>query len=353
MYKNINMSSAIELIKAVGTHTTVLVQGEMGIGKSSKLKTLSGVYPNHIASYVDITTKDVGDFMIPQIRQIDGTPVCSFIPNEEFGFHLNKPIIIMLDEIGKASRGVLNACLRLMLERKLGTHTLPEGSIVFGTTNLSIEGIGDNLPPHARNRVISVKVRKPTAEEWRMEYAIHNEVDPIIIATVSEYPQMLASFEEYDTPSNEYIFDPRKPMASFVTPRSLVAASNILKSCRHLDESVLAHALIGAVGERAAMDIMTITKLDASIPSWKEIVSSPGQATIPTNGAAACLIINKALMNVSKDTFDPFMQYLARLSREAQALFALSVMSKLSPKRSIAVKNKLFTQYCVDNGYLF
>ena len=353
-YSSITLAQATDLICAVGDTTTVLVQGEIGVGKSSILKSLATLHPNHTTCYVDITTKDVGDFLVPQVRQLDGTSVCSFIPNEEFGFHLKKPVIIMLDEIGKASKSVMNACLRLMLERKLGTHSLPQGSIVFATTNLSSEGIGDNLPPHARNRVDVVKVRKPTSEEWRLGFAFAAGIDPVVIATTSEYPAMLASFEDYEKPSqNEYIYDPRVPRSAFVTPRSLEAASNILKRCRHLPEEVLYHALIGTIGERATMDMMTIQKLDTTMPTWKEITSTPDTAIAPTNGAAMCLVVSKALQNIDKESFDAWMTYMLRLTREAQAMFAMSIMSGKSPKRDVAVRNRNFTNWCVTNGYLF
>jgi energy-coupling factor transporter ATP-binding protein EcfA2 len=353
-YSSISMQETINLISKVGDSLTVLVQGEMGIGKSSILKSLVEIYPNHIPCYIDITTKDVGDFLVPQIRTLDGTPVCSFIPNEEFGFHLNKPLILMLDEIGKASKAVMNACLRLMLERKLGIHTLPEGSIVFATTNLAVEGIGDNVPPHARNRVCVVKMRKHTGDEWRWNYAQNAGVDPVVIATVIEYPAMTASFEDYERPDmNEYINDPRVPRTAFVTFRSLEKASDILKRCRELPEDVLTHALFGVIGERATMDMMNILKLDNQMPAWSEIVNKPTTTVIPPNGAAVCLVVSKALSNVATETFDAWMTYLARMPREAQALFAMGVMSNKSPKRSIAVTNKMFTAYAVSQGYLF
>lgn len=353
-YSSITLAQATDLICAVGDITTVLVQGEVGTGKSSMLKTLAKLHPDHITCYVDITTKDVGDFLVPQVRQLDGTSVCSFIPNEEFGFHLNKPVIIMLDEIGKASKSVMNACLRLMLERKLGTHSLPEGSIVFATTNLSAEGIGDNLPPHARNRVDVVKVRKPTSEEWRLGFAMGAGVDPVVIATANEYPAMFASFEDYEKPTqNEYIYDPRVPRAAFVTPRSMEAASNILKRCRHLPEDVLYHALIGVIGERATMDMMNILKLDNTLPTYRDIIDTPLEALVPTNGASVCLVVSKILHNVNKESFDNVMTYINRLPKEAQALFAMSVMSGKSPKRDIAVRNKSFTNWCVLHGHYF
>jgi hypothetical protein len=353
-YNSITMNQCTDLISKVGDQITVLVQGELGCGKSSILKELAKSHPTHVPCYVDLTTKDVGDFLIPQIRTLDGVPVCSFIPNEEFGFHKGQPLLIMLDEIGKTSKAVLNATLCLMLERRLGVHTLPEGSIVFATTNLASEGIGDNLPPHARNRVCVVKMRKPTAEEWRWDFAQFAGVDPVVIATAVEYPSMLASFEDFERPEmNEYIHDPRVMRAAFVTPRSLEKASDIIKRCRDMPEDVLTHALFGVIGQRATMDMMNIIKLDNTMPAWSEIINKPHDAMVPTNGAATCMVISKAITNVKSETFDAWMTYMSRLTREAQALFCMGVMSAKCPVRPIAVTNRNFTEWAVKNGYLF
>jgi hypothetical protein len=226
--------------------------------------------------YVDITTKDVGDFVVPKIRTVDGVDVCSFIPNEEFGFHFKKPVVIMLDELGKAKGGVMNACLRLMQERQLGTYELHPDSIVFATTNLAVEGIGDNVPPHARNRVTQVRVAKPTAEEW-MTYAISRGVNHTVIATVREYPEMLASYEDYESPQqNTYI-----------------------------------------------------------------------------NGAASCMLVSKAVQRIKRESIGAWMQFVSRMSKEAQGLFARSVMTDRCPTRDVAATNPAFAQWAAANNYMF
>ena len=184
LYKSLSLNQTADLIAAVGHLRTVLASGEMGIGKSSILKMLQQMpqFKDYIFCYVDLTTKDVGDFTVPKIRTVDGVEVCSFIPNEEFGLHFKgKKVCMMLDELGKAKGGVLNACLRLMLERQLRMYTL-EG-IIFATTNLSVEGLGDNVPAHVRNRIIQVRVAKPDFMSM-IEYAISNSWHPVVFGTM-------------------------------------------------------------------------------------------------------------------------------------------------------------------------
>jgi hypothetical protein len=343
------LAEATNLIAAVGAQHTVLVQGEMGCGKSSMLTDLKRRYPDHHPAYFDLTTKDVGDFMIPAVT--DG--VAEFLPNAEFGLHTGKPVLLMLDEIGKASKSVMNACLRVMLERTVGTQKLPEGSIVFATTNLAQEGLGDSMPPHARNRIVTVHISKPTADEW-IAWAMGNDVEPVVLATVNEFPQMLSSYTEYDTPNaNHYINDPRAQRAAFVTPRSLYAASNIIKQTRHLPETVLFAALCGTIGAPAASDMLAVLRLDAELPSWKEIIADPNTTKAPTNGAALAMLIYRAIVRVDADSFDNWLTYLGRLSREAQALFARQIMTPSSGKLKLAATNREMVKLCSELNYLF
>ena len=351
LYKSVSLQECANLIGAIGSDVTVLAQGEMGIGKSSMLKMLQGKFPEHFVCYGDMTTKDVGDFLVPKIKDINGVEVTSFIPNEEFGFHHNKPIVLMLDEIGKASKGVMNACLRLMLERKLGTYALPEGSIVFATTNLASEGIGDMLPPHARNRMSVVKVRKPSADEW-IEWALDNGIAPEVIMTVKEFPMMLASFEEYtDSKDNEYIYDPRTPRPSFVTPRSLEKSSSIIKRTQGLSEDVIGCAIKGTIGARACYDMLNIVKLSSDLPSWDSIMDSPEKAQIPESPAAICMLVYSAVQRVEKDTINKWIKYMNRISKEAQGLFATSVMR--TQKKSVVGTSTEFVKWATANNYLF
>lgn len=354
MYKSLSLQQTADLIAAIGDKQTVLASGEMGIGKSSILKMLKAMpkFKDHLFCYVDITTKDVGDFMVPKIRTIDGVEVCSFIPNEEFGLHFKgKKVVMMLDELGKAKGGVMNACLRLMQERSLGVYDLD--GIVFATTNLGIEGIGDNVPPHARNRVTQVRVRKPNAQEL-MEYAINNNWNPIVVATINEFPEMLASFEDYEKPEqNMYINDPRDVRMAVVTPRSLDKSGYIIDQTMALGDDIMCHALKGTIGEKAMHNMLTMVKLDTQLTNWDDLIKSPTTATVPTSAAAACMLVAKAVQRIEKVSIDAWMDFLPRISKEAQGLFARSVMSDKCPKRTVAATNPKFAKWAADNNYLF
>lgn len=353
-YGALTLAQATDLIAAVGDKVTCLFTGEMGIGKSSMLKTLAGRFPDHKPVYLEAQMLDLGDLQMPKFRTIEGKEVVSFVPNEALGVHLGQPIILMLDELGKASKSVLNALLRIMLERKIGEYALPEGSMVFATTNLSIEGLGDNIPPHARNRLCQAKIRKPTAMEWVEGYALNAGVHPVILGAAIEFPSMFQSFEEVEDPnSNHYINHPKQPRTACVTPRSLEKASDILKATEHLPDDIRVHALMGTVGEAAAMDILTLVKLDEELPTWEQVIKNPDDAKVPKGAAASCMMVAKAVQRVERGTLDSWMVYLDRMGKEVQALFARSIMKSSKEKIDMATTHKAFTDWARKNSFLF
>ena len=207
----LNLDQIATAIRTGGNKRTILVQGHMGTGKSSLVKMLAADLPTHTPCYFDCTTKDLGDITIPNLAKLDdGTGYVTYLTNEELGAHLNTPIILMVDEYGKANPAVKNAMLRLMLERKIGSYTLHPDSLVFATTNLG---------------------------GW-----------------CKDNPHLFASFEDVKDPEeNPYIYHPRDQRTAFVTPRSLEAASDWLKEREAYDDQTLTGLLMGTIGARGAM----------------------------------------------------------------------------------------------------
>lgn len=349
----LNLDQIERLIRQVGHKRTVLVQGHMGTGKSSLLRTLKAVMPNHTPCYFDCTTKDLGDISLPNLASLDGQGYVTYATNEELGVHINKPIILMIDEYGKANPAVKNSLLRLMLERKIGSYELHPESVIFATTNLGAEGVGDLLPPHARNRITVVTARKPSNLEW-IEWGINNGVDHTLLGWCKDNPQLFHSFDDHKNPDdNPYIYHPKQPRPAFVTPRSLEAASDILKARDGMDDQTVTAALMGTIGERGAMDLMAFVKLADQLPSLESIKKSPDTARVPTSAAAVCMVVYRTLATIERDWLDNWMIYLDRLDKEAQGMFANGVRAPKYGKQAVVMTNKLFTQWAMKNGYLF
>jgi len=353
---NLNLEQAHNLIKVSRfTRTTVLVQGHMGSGKSSLLKSLAAQFPDHIACYFDCTTKSLGDVMIPKLKDLDGNDYVRFAPNEEFGVHFGKPVILMIDEYGKADPSTKNALLRVMQEFQIGPYPLPEGSMVFATTNLGAEGVGDVVPPHGRNRITVVKLRKSTAMEL-IEYGISDGWEPLVLGWIKDNPHCMQSYEDVKDPDeNLLIYHPRSTREACVTNRSLHKASMWLSNRHLMDRQTLVAALIGTIGEAAAMDMATFIDMADKLPTLESIKNSPESALVPASSAAICMVVYRVLGCIEKEWVAAWLTYLQRLPNEAQAMFVNGVRAnKYSDTRRAAVMNSPgFTQWVHKFSYLF
>lgn len=348
----VSLQDFAKSIGIVGKDVTVIGQGEPGIGKSSMLKVLAGQYPDYEIAYIDCTLLDLGDFALPYTEVAGDMKVTKFAPNARFKMHTGKPVIVMLDEIGKAMKAVKNVLLTLMLEQRIGDHYLPKGSIVFGTTNLLTDGVGDMLEAHARNRVCMTTVRKPDADEW-IDWAITNDVAPEVIAWVKQFPHALASYTDTSQKDNPYIFNPtRAGMGAVVTPRSLEKASHIAKRRAELGDSLTISMLTGTIGESASRDMQAFFTVVDKLPTWDAIMASPSTTKMPTDTVAKCILVFSAITRVEKDSLPKWMTYLQRMDMEWQALFATSVM-KSQAKQAFCVMNKEFKDWALKNQWLF
>ncbi len=349
----LNIDEVTNLIYHYGQKRTVLVGGEMGIGKSTILAMLAKMLPNHKPIYFDCTTIDLGDLALPKISGDADAQYSEFVPNKDLGFHLDQPIILMLDEFGKGNNGVKPALTRVILERAMQEMSYHPDSIVFATTNLEEEDVGDFLEAHQWNRMCYVPMRKPNADIW-CPWAMLNDVEPVVISTIREFPQMLQPFSEvarYE--DNPYINHPDAVRKHFVTPRSLVAASDLIKLRDVLPPQTIRVGLNGVIGAAATNDMLAYIQLADQLPTLESIRTEPALAQVPSTGSAVCMVVYKALQTIDRSWADAWMTYMDRLPKEAQALFAQGVTHKDHPQRNYFVTKQTFTEWCHNNNYLY
>jgi hypothetical protein len=287
----LNLEQITTAIRNGGNKRTILVQGHMGTGKSSLLKTLAAELPNHTPCYFDCTTKDLGDISIPKLATLS-------------------------DDVGS--------------------------DYVSYATN-----------PHARNRMTVITARKPDHMEW-IEWGINNGVDHTLLGWCKDNPHLFYGFEDVKNPDdNPYIYHPKQQRAAFVTPRSLEAASDWLKVRDSFDDQTLVGLLMGTIGDRGAMDLMAFVKLADQLPSMESIKQDPKNAKVPDSASAICMVVYRTLASLDKDWVDAWMDYMVRLDKEAQGMFANGVRAPKYAKQAMVMTNKKFTQWAMNNNYMF
>ncbi len=351
----VNLSQAATVIRAVGTTNTVILRGQPGVGKSAALPALARELPDYIPCYIDVANLDLGDLGMPVIDR--EAMLTHYAPNARFGLSKsnNRPLIIMLDELGKASRPVLNMLLPLINEHRLADVPLPTGSIVFATTNLDTDGVGDNIPAHAYNRMTELVVANPTCDEW-LHWAADNDIAPEMMAFAKQNPEVFQCYTDLGrNEKNPYIFNPLTGNTrTFCSPRSMERGSNIIKQRGVLGDAFLP-ALAGTIGESAAQLMVALVNLADSLPLYENIVKDPHKTKVPKEDAVGAMFILAFMLanRVTEDDLDAVMVYAERItSFEAYSLFVSSLAGNKS-KVAMACKNRRFTAAAAKLGKYF
>jgi hypothetical protein len=259
-------NQVVSLIKAVGDKRTVLIMGENGIGKTSVHRTLCADpdFSTHFkVPPIDCTQLSDGSLFMPDIDRERG--VSRELPNERLGISFNnqrgsmnqQPVMLFFDEVAKVPQFVKNMIAPVAYERRAGSMFMPDKSVVIMATNLAMEGLGDYLEAHLRNRIIVVYMRKPSLDEFMNDFAIPNKLNPILLACLEEHPEAFDSFIDYlpggkyagkdQSKDNPIIYNPSESQDAYATPRSFHAASDILDGMDRLDGATLEQALNGAI----------------------------------------------------------------------------------------------------------
>jgi len=343
---SVSLKQAASLI-TISPELRYFLQGEPGIGKSSIMKLIGDSKPDHFKSYMDCSQLDLGDIAMPIANRDLG--ITEYFPNGRFGMHTGKPVLMMLDEFTKAPEPVKNM-LHPLLESsnpRLGDTSVHPESIIFLTGNLSSDGVGDVLKAHTRNRIIPLHVRKPSSEEW-LEWAVNNDIEPVVMSWVHQFPHALASYTDEGQEGNPYIFNPKKVQTAFVSPRSLERASHILKGRDRIDQESLIAALTGALGEAGARDMQAYVEYQDQLPTWESIIKSPKTADVPTSAGACAVLVFGAIAKIDKQNISPFMEYLDRFDAEWQACFCINI-AKNPQKQSVAFSSSAFADWVQKN----
>ena len=346
----VSIEEAKTAIKTVGHLITPVIVSEPGVGKSTILQMLKSEMNNdeYDFIYVDCPVKDMMD-------------VAASIPNHEsktleyyvsslFKLGNGKKKVIMLDEFMKSPKLLQIIFTRLILERTVGDEPLPDGSIVFATSNNSSDGVGDSMLAHVGNRVTVLKMSKPNAEQWNV-WASANKIARPIRAWAAMNPRAFYSYTDGGQEDNPYIFKPSGTAQQFVSPRSLAKASPIVSSKDELGEHLMMAMLAGTIGEAAAKSMSAFIALESKLISFSDVIKAPKTITVPEDVSAQVMMMFEAVDCVeTQDDLSKYMEFVNRIpSAEIQSIFFTMIMRG---KPKVARYNTEIMKWASDNHVL-
>lgn len=306
-------SEVKEAIKAcIRARQPAFIWGSPGLGKSDVMRQVCRELDLNLID-IRATLLDPVDLRgLPTIDKETGSVKWNppgFLPSAGSG-------VILLDELNSAVLSVQAACYQLVLDRKVGEYTLPEGYIVMAAGNRETDrAVTHRMPSALANRFVHINFEADFAD-WKA-WALLNDIAPEVTAFLEFRKELLNQF------------DPQKNDKAFPSSRSWEFASNIIKS--KPQEQILHPLLTGTVGEGAAVEFNAFFKIYKDLPDPQIIIQSPQKAPVPTDPATLYAVCGALAHLADKKSFASIKEYADRLQTEFGVLLVID-SSKRNPE---------------------
>ena len=265
-----------------GQHTPVMLWGPPGVGKS---QVVALVAQQHGMPVIDIRLSQMepSDLRGIPFRIEDRVEwaVPSMLPDaERHGIQG----ILFLDEITSVPPSVSAAAYQLILDRRLGAYTVPNGWAIFAAGNRQGDrGVTYTMPAPLANRFSHFDV-DINLDDW-VAWAYANGIDARLIAFLRFRPELL--FE----------FDPAHNPVAFPSPRSWEFAHRALQKFADVPD-LLTGSLQACVGPAAGIELSAFVENLDKLPDIDAIVRGE-KVTVPRETdlqyAVAAALVGRAI----------------------------------------------------------
>ena len=315
---------AIEIAQSVEalieSQVPVFVWGSPGIGKSSIIKQIAqkGGY-----EFVDLRLSLLDPTDLKGIPFFDSTnhqavwAAPNFLPKDP-----QSRGILFLDEINTAPPSVQASAYQLVLDRKVGDYTLPDGwSIVAAGNHESDRGIVYRMPPALSNRFVHLDM-EVGFDEWK-SWAYGAGIDSRLIAFLGYARERLFDFE------------PKANAKSFPTPRSWEFVHKILHS--QMPPTLLRQSIAGAVGVDSANSFLAFVSVMDRLPDIDALLSG-APLDIDHDTQLLFALIAGIVSSLQRDSAIERIDHAIALSMQLPKEYAIMLIKDMQ-QSSIAVES--------------
>jgi hypothetical protein len=222
-----------------GQHTPVMLWGPPGVGKS---QIIAGIAKRHGAPLIDLRLSQMEPTDLRGIPFRKGDNVEWSVPSmlPDAARH-GVAGILFLDEINAAPPTVSAAAYQLILDRRLGEYTIPDGWAIFAAGNRQGDrGVTYAMPAPLANRFTHYDV-EANLDDW-VTWALNNGIDARILGFLRFRPDMLFNYDAAHNP------------VAFPSPRSWEYAHRALQKFGDRPD-LLSDALQACVGQACGVEL--------------------------------------------------------------------------------------------------
>ena len=285
-----------------GIKHAILGLGAPGVGKSQLIHQIGRKYGYKVIDIrlAQMSEVEIGGLIYPNESRTKTVWLApDILPDEERdGPKTN----LLLDEITSCTKRVQVAAYQLILDRKIGQYTLPEGTFVIALGNREDDdGVYIQLAAPLADR-FEIHYMEPSFEDWKNDFALPRGVHPLVVGYLTFKPAALHT-QAADEDNMR-----------FATPRSWVRVSDILKVDSDIENPVIRHKIIGNVGETEGLQFIEYARKHTGMVTADEFLS--GEKAAPRDHAEVSFLVDAL---TEKASFVRNIPDVASLTEEQRA----------------------------------
>lgn len=258
---------------------SILGLGAPGVGKSQIIRRIGKKYGFKVIDIrlAQMSEVEIGGLIYPNESRTKTVWLApDILPNEERD---GKNTILLLDEITSCTKRVQVAAYQLILDRRIGQYTLPEGTFVVALGNREDDdGVYIHLAGPLADR-FEIHYIESDFESWKNDFALTHGIHPYVIDYLTFKP---AALHTQDPDSGEMVF---------ATPRSWERVSDILNIDDDIFKDVIKNKIIGNVGTVEGTQFVEYWRKNHKTVSVEDVLN--GSARIPTEPEELSLLVDR------------------------------------------------------------
>lgn len=318
----------------------VMLHGSPGVGKSDIVRQIA---VSRGIDLIDLRLSQLDPVDLRGVPSVDAkkhvtnwnTP--SFLPASGKG-------ILFLDEINSAAQATQAAAYQLVLDRKLGDYTLPEGWCMIAAGNRTTDrAIVNQMSTALKNRFTHLNY-EVNNDDW-CEWALRSNIAVEVLGFIRFRPMLLNEFEQRnETKTEKERVQRLKDAQAFATPRSWEFVSKVVQ--QKPSPEVEYELYSGIVGEGCAAEFVGYLKYYRDLPNLDALLMNPGQAKVPEEPATLYALATGLAAKATPDNFERVVKYALRMPAEFQVL----LMKDAVVRDNTLTQSKAFNEWAIKNA---
>ncbi len=315
---------------AITARLPVLVTGAPGVGKSDIVAQAAEAAGAQLILSHPAVADPTDAKGLPWVAP--GGKTATFLPFGELARALDAvvPTVWFLDDLGQAPPSVQASFMQLLLARRVNGQVLPDCVTFLAATNRRTDraGVSGVLEP-VKSRFAAIVELEVDLDDWT-QWAFSAGVPAELVAFMRFRPNLLCDFK------------PTSDLVNCPLPRTWAHAARLL--ALGMPAALQHQALIGAVGEGAAVEFGAFLHLYKELPAIDSIMADPDAADIPTNPATLYAVVTALGMRADQKTFPVLARYAQRLTDAMHGEFAALLLRDAVKRDATVMQTAAFVQ---------